>query len=185
MAGPDPSAGLRRGPEEGRGAAGGAHDTERLILRPPARARRRDRQPADAFRPCHVMPVATIGATRVAFGAHDGRSARDRAGAREGVHPADGQPPADAPGCGRPRGHDRRGEGDARGGPPHAGPGPAASKVGTTKRSDVATEVTYNGHPLYTCAGDSAPGQTSGQGLDDFGAEWYALSARGDKVDRG
>jgi predicted lipoprotein with Yx(FWY)xxD motif len=70
-------------------------------------------------------------------------------------------------------------------GEPTAGPGLAASKLGTTKRSDGATEVTYNGHPLYTYAGDSAPGQTSGQGLDDFGAEWYTLSARGDKVDRG
>ena len=70
-------------------------------------------------------------------------------------------------------------------GAPTAGAGVAASKLGTTKRSDGATEVTYNGHPLYTYAGDSAPGETSGQGLDDFGAEWYALSARGDKVDRG
>jgi predicted lipoprotein with Yx(FWY)xxD motif len=70
-------------------------------------------------------------------------------------------------------------------GEPTAGPGLAASKLGTTKRSDGATEVTYNGHPLYTYAGDTAPGETSGQGLDDFGAEWYTLSARGDKVDRG
>jgi predicted lipoprotein with Yx(FWY)xxD motif len=70
-------------------------------------------------------------------------------------------------------------------GEPTAGPGLATSKLGTTKRSDGATEVTYNGHPLYTYAGDSAPGETSGQGLDDFGAEWYTLSARGDKVDRG
>ena len=70
-------------------------------------------------------------------------------------------------------------------GKPTAGRGVAASKLGTTKRSDGATEVTYNGHPLYTYAGDSAPGQTSGQGLDDYGAEWYALSGRGDKVDNG
>jgi predicted lipoprotein with Yx(FWY)xxD motif len=58
-----------------------------------------------------------------------------------------------------------------------------ASKLGTTKRSDGTTEVTFNGHPLYTYAGDSAPGQTSGQGIDGFGAEWYALSAAGNKVD--
>ena len=70
-------------------------------------------------------------------------------------------------------------------GEPTAGPGVAASKLGTTERSGGATEVTYNGHPLYTYAGDSAPGQTSGQGLDDYGAEWYALSAGGDKIDNG
>jgi predicted lipoprotein with Yx(FWY)xxD motif len=70
-------------------------------------------------------------------------------------------------------------------GRPTAGSGLAAAKLGTTKRSDGATEVTYNGHPLYTYAGDQAPGQTAGQGLDDFGAEWYALSAAGDKIDNG
>jgi len=70
-------------------------------------------------------------------------------------------------------------------GKPSAGEGVTASKLGTTKRSDGATEVTYNGHPLYTYAGDSAPGQTSGQGLDDYGAEWYVLSAGGSKIDNG
>jgi predicted lipoprotein with Yx(FWY)xxD motif len=70
-------------------------------------------------------------------------------------------------------------------GKPTAGPGLTASALGTTKRSDGATELTYNGHPLYTYAGDTAAGQTSGQGLDDYGAEWYALSARGDKIDNG
>jgi len=70
-------------------------------------------------------------------------------------------------------------------GNPSAGPGVAASKLGTIKHADGATEITYNGHPLYTYAGDSAPGQTSGQGLDDYGAEWYALSAGGSKIDNG
>ena len=70
-------------------------------------------------------------------------------------------------------------------GKPIAGPGVTASKLGTAKRTDGATEVTYSGHPLYTYAGDSAPGQTTGQGLDDYGAEWYALSAVGGKIDNG
>ena len=70
-------------------------------------------------------------------------------------------------------------------GKPTAGAGLAAAKLGTSKRSDGTSEVTYNGHPLYTYAGDTAAGQTSGQGLDDYGAEWYALSARGDKIDNG
>jgi predicted lipoprotein with Yx(FWY)xxD motif len=70
-------------------------------------------------------------------------------------------------------------------GSPKAGPGVAASKLGTTTRRDGTTEVTYNGHPLYTYAGDSAPGQTSGQGSDDFGAEWYVLSAAGTPIETG
>ena len=65
---------------------------------------------------------------------------------------------------------------------PKAESGVSASKLGTTKRGDGSTEVTYNGHPLYTYAGDSARGQTSGQGLDDFGSEWYVLSAAGTQI---
>ena len=68
-------------------------------------------------------------------------------------------------------------------GKPTAGTGLAASKLGTAKRSDGSAEVTYNGHPLYTYAGDGAPGQTNGQGLDDYGAEWYVLSAAGNKIE--
>jgi predicted lipoprotein with Yx(FWY)xxD motif len=65
---------------------------------------------------------------------------------------------------------------------PTAESGVSASKLGTTKRGDGTAEVTYNGHPLYTYAGDSAPGQTAGQGIDDFGAEWYVLSAAGTQI---
>jgi predicted lipoprotein with Yx(FWY)xxD motif len=63
-----------------------------------------------------------------------------------------------------------------------AGPGLAAAKLGSIKRADGKTEVTYAGHPLYTYAGDSKPGQTSGQGLDDFGAEWYVLAPSGRQI---
>jgi predicted lipoprotein with Yx(FWY)xxD motif len=69
-------------------------------------------------------------------------------------------------------------------GQPIAESGVSASKLGTTQRSDGTTEVTYNGHPLYTFAGDSAPGQTTGQGSDGFGAEWYVLSAAGNAIER-
>jgi predicted lipoprotein with Yx(FWY)xxD motif len=68
-------------------------------------------------------------------------------------------------------------------GKPQAGSGISAAKLGTSKRSDGSTEITYNGHPLYTYAGDSAKGQTNGQNLDQFGAEWYVLSAAGNKID--
>jgi predicted lipoprotein with Yx(FWY)xxD motif len=63
-----------------------------------------------------------------------------------------------------------------------AGPGLSAAKLGSIKRADGKTEVTYAGHPLYTYAGDSKPGETSGQGLDDFGAEWYVLAPSGHKI---
>jgi predicted lipoprotein with Yx(FWY)xxD motif len=36
--------------------------------------------------------------------------------------------------------------------------------------------VTYAGHPLYTCAGDAAPGDTKGEGLDPSGAKWSVLA---------
>ena len=67
-------------------------------------------------------------------------------------------------------------------GKPVVGSGLSASEVGTTRRSDGAAEVTYNGHPLYTFAGDSKPGDTNGQGITAFGGGWFALSASGNKV---
>jgi predicted lipoprotein with Yx(FWY)xxD motif len=69
-------------------------------------------------------------------------------------------------------------------GKPTAGAGVSAGKLGITKRADGSTGVTYNGHPLYTYSGDQAPGQTSGQGSQDFGAEWDVLSAAGRSVER-
>ncbi|MGH2886727.1 MAG: hypothetical protein ACRDPA_29225, partial [Solirubrobacteraceae bacterium] len=40
-------------------------------------------------------------------------------------------------------------------------------------------QVTYDGHPVYYYVGDQTAGQTTGQGLNQFGARWYALSAPG------
>jgi predicted lipoprotein with Yx(FWY)xxD motif len=70
-------------------------------------------------------------------------------------------------------------------GTPKAGPGVKASLLGTTKRTDGTTEVTYNGHPLYYYAGDSAPGDTTGQDINQFGALWYVLLANGMQVTHG
>jgi predicted lipoprotein with Yx(FWY)xxD motif len=66
-----------------------------------------------------------------------------------------------------------------------AGTGAVAKLLSTTKRSDGAAQATYKGHPLYLYAGDSASGQTNGQGLDQFGAEWYVLAPSGKKVEKG
>jgi predicted lipoprotein with Yx(FWY)xxD motif len=62
------------------------------------------------------------------------------------------------------------------------GSGLDAGKLGTTARTDGETEVTYNGHPLYYYAGDKQPGDTTGQGLNAFGALWYVVSPAGREV---
>jgi predicted lipoprotein with Yx(FWY)xxD motif len=59
---------------------------------------------------------------------------------------------------------------------PAATGGASAVQVGTISASK---QVTYNGHPLYYYVGDQHPGQVSGQGLNQFGARWYVLSASG------
>lgn len=68
-----------------------------------------------------------------------------------------------------------------------AKPGGAAvaGLIGTTKRKDGGNEVTYHGHPLYYYSGDQSPGDIKGQKLNQFGAEWYVLSPKGDKIEKG
>lgn len=60
--------------------------------------------------------------------------------------------------------------------------GAKASDLGTITRSDGARQVTYDGHPLYYFAGDSAAGQTGGQGSDEFGAKWWLVASSGAKI---
>ena len=70
-------------------------------------------------------------------------------------------------------------------GRPQASGGTSAAKLGTTRRSDGTTQVTYNGHPLYTFVLDhSKPGSTAGEGSKAFGAEWYVLGTNGNKIDK-
>ncbi len=59
-------------------------------------------------------------------------------------------------------------------GTPKAGPG-VTGKLGTIKRPGGATQATYDGHPLYTYIGDSAPGRASGNKLDLNGGYWYEV----------
>ena len=59
------------------------------------------------------------------------------------------------------------------------------SELGMIKRVDGKAEVSYHGHPLYYYVGDKKTGDTTGQGLDLFGAEWTALSAAGTGIDAG
>jgi predicted lipoprotein with Yx(FWY)xxD motif len=67
-------------------------------------------------------------------------------------------------------------------GKPTAGGGAKASLLGTTPRSDGKPQVTYDGHPLYGYQGDSKPGDTTGQGINGFGAPWYVLSPTGNEI---
>jgi predicted lipoprotein with Yx(FWY)xxD motif len=66
-----------------------------------------------------------------------------------------------------------------------AGSGIKSAKLTTSKRSDGKLQVVYAGHPLYYYAGDTKAGQTKGQGLDQFGAEWYTLAPSGAKWEPG
>jgi predicted lipoprotein with Yx(FWY)xxD motif len=70
-------------------------------------------------------------------------------------------------------------------GKPIAGPGVRASLLGTTRRKDGKLEVTYRGHPLYYFVTDRKPGQTTGQGVDQFGGPWWVLSPAGKEIHRG
>ena len=69
-------------------------------------------------------------------------------------------------------------------GKPIAGPGVRASLLGTTKRKDGKLEVTYNGHPLYYFVSDRKPGQTTGQGVNQFGGPWWVISPAGKEIHR-
>jgi predicted lipoprotein with Yx(FWY)xxD motif len=66
---------------------------------------------------------------------------------------------------------------------PRAGKGVQKSMLGVSRRHDGRRQVTYAGQPLYTFVGDKTAGQTSGEGLTNFGAEWYALAASGRSVE--
>jgi predicted lipoprotein with Yx(FWY)xxD motif len=63
-------------------------------------------------------------------------------------------------------------------GKPIAGPG-VTGKLGTIRRTGGATQVTYDGHPLYTYVGDSAPGQSTGNNVNLNGGFWYEMTASG------
>jgi predicted lipoprotein with Yx(FWY)xxD motif len=65
---------------------------------------------------------------------------------------------------------------------PRALSGATAGRIGTVTQTGGGAQVTYNGHPLYYYVGDHSPGQTNGQGLNQFGALWYVLGPGGNAV---
>ena len=66
--------------------------------------------------------------------------------------------------------------------PPVKGPATASGVTGTfgtIKRSDGSTQATFDGHPLYTFVGDTAPGQAKGNGLNVAGGLWHEITTSG------
>jgi predicted lipoprotein with Yx(FWY)xxD motif len=71
---------------------------------------------------------------------------------------------------------------DQTSGAPKAGSGVKAALLGSIKRGDGSTQVTYDKHPLYYYAGDSGAGQQNGQAINAFGAAWYVVTPTGEAV---
>ena len=67
--------------------------------------------------------------------------------------------------------------------PPVKGPATAGSGVtgtlSTITRPDGTTQATYDGHALYTYAGDTAPGQANGNGTNLSGGVWHEVTVSG------
>jgi hypothetical protein len=66
--------------------------------------------------------------------------------------------------------------------PPVKGPATASGVTGTfgtIKRSDGSAQATFDGHPLYTFVGDTAPGQAKGNGLNALGGLWHEITTSG------
>jgi predicted lipoprotein with Yx(FWY)xxD motif len=59
---------------------------------------------------------------------------------------------------------------------PSAREGVQAALLGVISRTDGGKQVTYNGKPVYTYAGDNAPGDLNGQGK---GGVWFAVTSDG------
>jgi predicted lipoprotein with Yx(FWY)xxD motif len=59
-------------------------------------------------------------------------------------------------------------------------PAPASpASIGSIKRTGGSTQATYDGHPLYTYIGDSAPGQDSGNNINLNGGLWHDVPIAG------
>jgi predicted lipoprotein with Yx(FWY)xxD motif len=67
-------------------------------------------------------------------------------------------------------------------GKPKAAGKTKSSLLGTTKRKDGKKQVTYKGHPLYYFITDTKAGDTKGQDVDGFGAEWYVVAPSGKQI---
>jgi predicted lipoprotein with Yx(FWY)xxD motif len=69
---------------------------------------------------------------------------------------------------------------------PPVSPGPSAkppagvdAKLGVITGTNGSPQLTVDGWPVYTYAGDHAPGNTSGQALDTSGGLWWVIGTDG------
>ena len=65
---------------------------------------------------------------------------------------------------------------------PIFGPGVESSLLGTSRRSDGTTQITYDKWPLYLWVGDTQPGQATGQDLNNLGGLWFVLAPNGHEI---
>jgi predicted lipoprotein with Yx(FWY)xxD motif len=65
---------------------------------------------------------------------------------------------------------------------PKGASGAVTATFGAIKRTDGSSQLTVNGYPMYTYAGDSQPGQANGQGLNLSGGLWWVVSGSGSWV---
>lgn len=60
--------------------------------------------------------------------------------------------------------------------------GAESGDLGTITATNGSKQVTYDGHPLYYYLQDTSPGQTTGQGVDSFGAKWWLVAPSGKPI---
>jgi predicted lipoprotein with Yx(FWY)xxD motif len=61
-------------------------------------------------------------------------------------------------------------------------PGSLPKGFGTITRPTGQTQLTFDGHPLYTYAGDTSAGQITGNGVDANGGLWWAMTPAGTQI---
>lgn len=67
-------------------------------------------------------------------------------------------------------------------GAPKAGNGADQSKLGTIKRTDGTTQVTYDDQPLYFYVNETKPNQVLCQAVAEFGGKWYIVAPGGKPI---
>jgi predicted lipoprotein with Yx(FWY)xxD motif len=64
------------------------------------------------------------------------------------------------------------------------GAGTLSVTAGHTTTPDGTAIATVAGHPVYTFSQDQKPGDVNGEGVNEFGGTWHAVSPRGQVVMR-